>query len=63
MTKTEIKNAKNNELIIKLVDTYAVIVGKNGQRCLTENKELNNIAYELLDRGLLEKSDIEYLNM
>jgi len=25
MTKTEIINAKNNELIIKLVDTYTVI--------------------------------------
>lgn len=63
MTKTEIINAKNNELIIKLVDTYTVIVGKNGQRCATENKELNNIAYELVNRGLLEKDDIEYLNM
>ena len=54
---------KNNELIIKLVDTYNVIVGKNGQRCATENKEFNNIAYELVNRGLLEKDDIEYLNM
>jgi hypothetical protein len=54
---------KNNELIIKLVDTYTVIVGKNGQRCATENKEFNNIAYELVNRGLLEKDDIEYLNM
>lgn len=63
MTKTEIKNAPNNKLIISLIDTYAVIVGKNGQRCVTENKELNNIAYELVNRGLLEKSDIEYLNM
>lgn len=63
MTKTEIKNAPNNKLIISLIDTYIVIVGKNGQRCVTENKELNNIAYELTNRGLLEKSDIEYLNM
>ena len=63
MTKTEIKNAPNNKLIISLIDTYAVIAGKNGQRCVTENKKLNNIAYELVNRGLLEKSDIEYLNM
>lgn len=63
MTKTEIKNVPNNKLIISLIDTYTVIVGKNGQRCVTENKELNNIAYELVNRGLLEKSDIEYLNM
>lgn len=63
MTKTEIKNAQTNKLIIKLVDTYSVIVVKNGQRCATENKELNNIASELFSRGLLEKSDIEYLNM
>lgn len=63
MTKTEIKNAPNNKLIISLIDTYTVIVGKNGQRCATENKELNNIAYELVNRGLLERDDIEYLNM
>lgn len=63
MTKTEIKNAPNNKLIIGLIDSYTVIVGKNGQRCVTENKELNNIASELFNRGLLEKSDIEYLNM
>ena len=63
MNKTEIKNAPNNKLIVRLVDTYANIIGKNGQRCATENKELNNIAYELFERGLLEKSDIEYLNM
>lgn len=63
MTKTEIKNEKTNKLIIELADTYSVIVGKNGQRCATENKELNDIAYELVNRGLLEKDDIEYLNM
>lgn len=28
MTKTEIKNAPNNKLIISLIDTYTVIVGK-----------------------------------
>ena len=63
MTKTEIKNAQTNKLIIKLVDTYSVIVEKNGQRCATENKELNNIAYELANRGLLKKDDIKHLNM
>ena len=63
MTKTEIKNAPNNKLIISLIDTYTIIVSKNGQKCVTENKELNNIASELFNRGLLEKSDIEYLNM
>lgn len=62
MTKTEIKNAPNNKLIISLIDTYAAILCKNGQRCATEIKKLNNIAYELVNRGLLEKSDIEYLN-
>lgn len=28
MTKTEIKNAQTNKLIIKFVDTYSVIVEK-----------------------------------
>ena len=62
MTKTEIKNATSNKLIIELVDTYSVIVCKNGYRCKTESKKLNDIANELLNRELLTKEDIEYLN-
>ncbi len=62
MTKTEAKKSENNELIIGLVDNYTRIVIKNGQRCKTENKNLNIIANELLNRGLLTQEDIDYLN-
>ena len=61
-TKTEIKNAPNNELIMGLVDNYTKAVLKNGVRCNTENKNINDIANELLDRGLLTEDDIKYLN-
>ena len=62
MTKTEIKNAENNILIVELVNTYAIILCKNGQRCKVESKKLNDIATELMNRGLLTSEDIEYLN-
>ena len=62
MTKTEIKNAENNKLIVELVDAYSVIICKNGQRCKAESKKLNDIATELMNRGLLTSEDIEYLN-
>lgn len=62
MNKTEIKKATNNKLIIALAGVYAVIVSKNGQKCKTENKKLNEIANELLNRNLLNEDDIEYLN-
>jgi len=62
MTKTEIKTATNNNLIMELVNTYAIIVSKNGVRCKSEDKIINDVANELLNRGLLTKEDIEYLN-
>ena len=62
MNKTEIKKSPNNNLIIRLVDLYADIVCKNGQRCVTDNKELNRVSNELFNRGLLTKEDIRYLN-
>jgi len=62
MTKTEIKNAPNNELIVELADCFAVIVASNGVRCKTFDVKMNDVARELLKRGLLEESDIEYLN-
>lgn len=62
MTKTEIKNATNNKLIMELVNKYAIIISKNGARCKTEDKIVNDVAKELLNRGLLTEQDIEYLN-
>lgn len=62
MNKTEIKKSETNKLIISLVDLYSVIVSKNGVRCKKENKELNEIANELMNRGLLTEEDIDYLN-
>ena len=62
MTKKEIKSMKNNQLIMTLVNDYAVIVSREGQGCKSIDKELNNIAYELKERGLLTDSDIEELN-
>jgi hypothetical protein len=62
MTKTQIKNAPNNKLIVELADCFAVIVASNGVRCKGFDEKMNNVARELLNRGLLEESDIEYLN-
>lgn len=62
MTKTYAKNAPNNELIMSLVRNYALIIIKQGQRCKTEDKKLNIVANELMNRGLLTQEDIDYLN-
>lgn len=62
MTKKEIKSMQNNQLIMTLVNDYAVIVSREGQGCKYLDKDLNNIAYELKERGLLTDSDIEELN-
>lgn len=62
MTKKDAKNAPNNELIVELADCLAIIVSKNGQRCDGKIKNMNIIANELMNRGLLTQEDIDYLN-
>lgn len=63
MNKTEIKNSPSNKLIIRMVDLHSIIVSRNGVRCKGEITEENNVANELMNRGLLTKDDIDYLNM
>jgi hypothetical protein len=61
MTKTEIKNAANNVLIMGLAETFATIIRKEGVRCKADSKLLNDIANELFKRGFLTAKDIEKL--
>lgn len=58
--KRNIKTLKDNELIRTYVYEYNEIEHKEYNKTLAEH--IRNIERELISRGILKESDIEYLN-
>ena len=65
MRKTEIKTAKDNELIAEYVHSYAMLIVKYNLNRGTKQleKHCHDLETELLKRGLLTEDDIEKLEM
>lgn len=66
MTKTEMKKAANNELIVAYVEAYSSFVLKyneKGRGIKMIQKECQNLEAELLKRELLTEEDVRRLNM
>lgn len=64
MTKTEMKNAENNEIIYSYIKAYSLFcVNMNlGGGTKSLDKELKNLDVEMLKRGLLTEKQIKKLN-
>lgn len=67
MTKTEMKKAANNELIVAYVEAYSSFVlkynEKKGKGIKGLQKECHDLEAELLKRELLTEEDVRRLNM
>lgn len=67
MTKTKMKKAANNELIVAYVEAYSSFVlkynEKNSRGIKMIQKECQNLEAELLERELLTEEDVRRLNM
>lgn len=64
MTKTEMKNAENNEIIYRYIKAYSLFVCNMnlGGSTKSLDKELKNLDVEMLKRGLLTEDQVKKLN-
>lgn len=64
MRKNEISKAKDNELIVDYVRSFAMLIRNDALRCGTKQleKHCKDLEAELIKRGILTAEDINYLN-
>lgn len=65
MTKKEIAQVKNNELITEYVNSYAMLMMNynEGKGIYRLQKHCQDLEAELLKREILQQSDIDKLNV